>query len=86
MGRVRGNLCVIIAQEQIMLSSTKSRRILHVISVSLALMMFGYGLFLKFENQGELPEQELMPKIEMAKTEKDSIRYRDMRLEFSEPN
>ena len=45
-----------------MLSSTKSRRILHFISVSLAILVFGYGLFLKLTK-----EEVALPKKEVAK-------------------
>tara|TARA_B100001971_G_C17981373_1_gene427562 strand:- start:239 stop:448 length:210 start_codon:yes stop_codon:yes gene_type:complete len=50
-----------------MLSSTRSRRILHVISVTLALLVFGYGLFLKYTKNQNVPAVDSLHKTELVK-------------------
>ena len=52
-----------------MLSSTRSRRILHVISVTLALLVFGYGLFLKYAKSQNVPAVDSVHKTELVKNQ-----------------
>ncbi|NVK83121.1 MAG: hypothetical protein HWE21_02300 [Cytophagia bacterium] len=55
-----------------MLSSTKSRRILHAISVTLALLVFSYGLFLKYTKDETVPDGNGLDKQELVKNEHNS--------------
>lgn len=69
-----------------MLSSIKSRRILNILSVSLALMMFGYGIFLKYDNRESLISEGGAPLMEVAETFKDSVYVDPFELNISEPD
>ncbi len=69
-----------------MLSSTKSRRILHFISVTLALLIFGYGLILKYGNQREYSDVNATSQSEQVKVESDSIFEAHKLFNFSNPD
>lgn len=69
-----------------MLSSTKSRRILHFISVTLALFVFGYGLILKYDNLKEYSDVNATSKIEQIKVESDSTFQAHKLFNFSNPD
>lgn len=69
-----------------MLSSTKSRRILHAISVTLALFVFGYGLVLKYSNKQELPLPEPVQKSELVKSEQKLNPVMENEQDLSLPN
>ena len=55
-----------------MLTSAKSRRILHVISVTLAILVFGYGLFLKYLKHQDVNMVESSTKQELVKHDLNS--------------
>jgi len=69
-----------------MLSSTKSRRILHAISVTLALLVFGYGLFLKYTKNQEVPGTDATPKTELVKSNQRLNPVLDKPQSLSEPD
>ncbi|PWL31219.1 hypothetical protein [uncultured Roseivirga sp.] len=68
-----------------MLSSTKSRRILHFISVSLAILVFGYGLFLKLTKEEVASPKEEVAK-ELVKNDHRPILEERETVEVSVPN
>ena len=69
-----------------MLSSTQSRRILHLISVCLALMVFGYGLFLKYAKEGSLSNGQSIPKTELVNHVDGTSLENDQLEQMSEPD
>lgn len=69
-----------------MLSSTKSRRILHFISVTLALLVFGYGLFLKYAKHQDVPATNSIQKTELVKNDLMLNPFLDEKQGVSEPD
>lgn len=69
-----------------MLSSTKSRRILHAISVTLALLVFGYGLFLKYSKEQSAPITEPVQKSELVKNDRMLKPILENEQSLSEPD
>lgn len=69
-----------------MLSSTKSRRILHAISVTLALLVFGYGLVLKYSKKQDVPVDQPVQKSELVKSDPKLKPMLDDEQNLSLPN
>lgn len=69
-----------------MLSSTKSRRILHAISVTLAILVFSYGLFLKYTKDEAMPVENGINKKELVKNDSNSATELKEDLKTAVPN
>lgn len=68
-----------------MLTTIKSRRILHFISVTLALFVFGYGLFLKLTKEEVVPANK-ETKLELVKNDSGLKNESKDLLEVTLPN
>ena len=59
---------------------------MHVISVSLALMVFGYGLFLKYTKEVDNPTKETMTKTELVDHLKTNSQKNEKLDQMSNPD